>query len=75
MTPKTDEKTLQNNIIKLLKNMGYNYISPQQMDNYRSNKKEVLLKDILFEKLNKLNSYEYKGKKQFFSKKKHIKSY
>ena len=69
MTPKTDEKTLQNNIIKLLKNMGYNYISPQQMDNYRSNKKEVLLKDILFEKLNKLNSYEYKGKKQFFSKK------
>ena len=74
MTPKTDEKTLQNNIIKLLKNMGYNYISPQQMDNYRSNKKEVLLKDILFETLNRLNFYEYKGKKHFFSKKNILKA-
>ena len=74
MTPKTDEKTLQNNIIELLKNMGYSYILPQQMDKYRSNKKEVLLKDILFETLNRLNFYEYKGKKHFFSKKNILKA-
>ena len=31
MTPKTNEKTIQNNTIDLLKNMSYVYISPEVM--------------------------------------------
>ncbi len=73
-TPKADERTLQNNTIELLKNMGYIYISPEDMPKYRSSTKEVLLKDILFERLSRLNSYEYKGKKHSFSQKNMLKA-
>ena len=74
MTPKTDEKTLQNSVIELLKNMGYIYIPPEDMPKYRANTKEVVLKDILYKRLNKLNSYEYKGKKYLFSQKNILKA-
>jgi hypothetical protein len=46
-TPKTDEKTLQNNTIELLKSMGYTYIFPDDMIKYLSSTKEVLLKEQL----------------------------
>ncbi len=69
MTPKTDEKTLQANTIDLLKNMGYAYISPEEMAQHRSSTHQVLLKDILFKQLQKLNSFEYKGVQHPFSEK------
>jgi hypothetical protein len=36
-TPKTNEKHLQNNTIDLLQNMGWEFIPPSKMENYRDN--------------------------------------
>jgi len=56
------EKQLQNNVIDLLKSMGYIFISQEDNLNFRNGKlSEVLLKDILVNQLQKLNSFEYKG--------------
>ncbi|MBA2868937.1 type I restriction endonuclease subunit R [Methanococcus maripaludis] len=63
------ELKVQKDAIKLLKNMGYVYISKEENRNLRINLKEVILKDILKEQLNKLNSYTYKGKSYKFSEK------
>ena len=68
-TPKTDEKTLQNRVIELLKNMGYSYIPPEDMPRYRANTKEVVLKDILFERLNKLTPMNTKAKNTHLAEK------
>ncbi len=67
MTPKTDEKTIQNNTIDLLKNMGYVYISSEEMAQHRNSTNQVILKDILLKQLQKLNSFEYKGTQYPFS--------
>ena len=69
MTPKTDEKQIQNNTIELLKNMGYVYISPEEMPQYRSNTRQVVLKEVLLKQLQKLNDFEYKGTQYPFSAK------
>lgn len=66
---KKDEQIIQDNIITLLKNMGYTFISREEMTNYRPGFNDVILKDVLFDALNKLNSYEYKGKIYKFDKK------
>ena len=56
------EKQLQNNVIDLLKSMGYIFISQEDNVNFRNGKlSEVLLKDTLVNQLQKLNSFEYKG--------------
>lgn len=58
----------QNNIIELLKNMGYKYISPEECEVLRGGRlKEVVLKDITRKKLMEINSYEYKGVKREFT--------
>ncbi|MEA3552920.1 MAG: HsdR family type I site-specific deoxyribonuclease, partial [Campylobacterota bacterium] len=70
MTPKTNEKTLQNNTIDLLKSMGYIFISQDENVTKRDGKLgDVVLKDILISQLQKLNSFEYKGLKSNFSMK------
>jgi len=70
MIPKTDEKHLQNNTIELLKSMGYTFISQQDNVKLRNGKlSNVLLKDILVNQLQKLNSFEYKSKSYKFSPK------
>ncbi len=61
MTPNTHETQIQNNTIDLLKNMGYSYISPEEIKKYRINSGQVLLKDVLLHQLQKLNTFEYKG--------------
>ncbi|MDD2267072.1 HsdR family type I site-specific deoxyribonuclease [Sulfuricurvum sp.] len=64
------ELTLQNNTIELLKNMGYTYISQEENVRVRNGKLgEVILKDILLEKLQKINGFEYKGVEYTFSPK------
>lgn len=68
--PETDEREIQNKIIDLLKNMGYKFISQKEMDSfpkYRLNFNDTLLRDILKNQLEKINSFEYKGKKYKFS--------
>lgn len=68
MFPKTDEKSLQKETIKLFKTLGYNYIPPKEIKKYREGN-EVLLKLILKQQLIKLNSFEYKGDRYKFSDK------
>ncbi len=56
------EKQLQNNVIDLLKSMKYIFISQEDNLNFRNGKlSDVLLKDVLVNQLQKLNSFEYKG--------------
>ena len=69
MTPNSSERQIQNNTIELLKKLGYNYISPEEMPKYRSGTKEVILKDVLHSQLEKINSFEYKGSVYSFSEK------
>ena len=69
MTPNSNETQIQTNTINLLKNMGYTYISPEEMSQHRSSTNQVILKDILLKQLQKLNSFEYKGTQYPFSAK------
>ena len=69
MTPNTNETQIQTNTIDLLKNMGYIYISPEEMTEHRSSTRQVVLKDILLKQLQKLNGFEYKGTEYKFSAK------
>ena len=47
MTPNTNETKIQNNTIDFLKNMGYTYLSPEEMIEHRSSTRQVVLKDVL----------------------------
>lgn len=69
MTPNTNETQIQNNTIDLLQNMGYIYLSPEEMTQHRSSTRQVVLKDILLEQLQNLNGFEYKGTHYPFSAK------
>jgi hypothetical protein len=69
MIPKTNEKHLQNNTIALLKAMGWQFITPKEMHDYRDNTSQVVLKDILLKRLQVLNSFEYKNNRYLFSDK------
>ncbi|QUH18953.1 type I restriction endonuclease subunit R [Alkaliphilus sp. B6464] len=60
--------------IEVLKGLEYIYISSENAEEKRGNLYNVLLKDILFNKLMELNSYEYKGKKYKFSEKNILKA-
>ncbi len=53
--------------LEILQNLGYEYISPEKAERMRENSFNVLLKDILREKLIELNDYEYKGRWYKFS--------
>jgi type I restriction enzyme, R subunit len=56
------EKQLQNDVIGLLKSMKYTFISQEDNVSFRNGKlSDVLLKGILLNQLQKLNSFEYKG--------------
>ena len=58
----------QKNVIELLTNMGYKYISPEECERLRGSRfKEVILRDIAKEKLMEINGFEYKGITRKFS--------
>jgi type I restriction enzyme R subunit len=66
----SNETTIQNNTIELLKKMGYIFISQEDNSKVRGGKLgEVILKDILLEQLQKINNFEYKGVQYKFSPK------
>lgn len=64
-----ESKISQESALDVLKNLGYKYLEPKIMKELRGNFYNVLLKPILKEKLNEINSYTYKGKKYKFSEK------
>jgi len=66
MTPNTSEKRVQKNVTRLLEFLGWEYIKPKEIKNYKENRNDVLLKPVLKEQLNKINSFVYKGKKYKF---------
>ena len=68
-TPQTNEQHIQNNSIALLQAMGWTFIAPEEMAQYRDNSSQVLLKRILLAQLQALNSFEYKGNRYPFSAK------
>lgn len=65
----TEIETSQKPAIELLKELGYEYIKPDDAEKMRDRLDRVLLKDILRSQLEKLNSFEYKGKWYKFSEK------
>lgn len=65
---KSDELNIsQIPAIEVLKKIGYQYLSPEQVNQLRVNLNEVLLRTVLEDKLKELNSYEYKGEIRKFS--------
>lgn len=55
--------------LEVLDKIGYTIINPSQADKMRGNQYNVILKDILYERLNTINSFEYKGNTYNFSEK------
>ena len=45
----TIEIKTQKDVINLLKNMGYSYISPEDINKYKDREKDVILKKILMQ--------------------------
>jgi len=69
ITPNTTETQIQKNTIALLKAMGWQFIAENEIQQYRDNTNQVVLKDVLLERLQALNSFEYKGNRYPFSAK------
>ncbi|MBK0075566.1 type I restriction endonuclease subunit R [Bacillus sp. S56] len=53
--------------IEVLRKLGYQYLLSEEAEQMRGNLYNVLLRDILEEKLRSFNSYEYKGQTYRFS--------
>lgn len=65
---KSDELNIsQIPAIEVLKKLGYQYLSPEQVNKLRHNVNDVLLRSLLKNKLKDLNTYEYKGEIYKFS--------
>ena len=63
-----DERNIsQQPAIEVLKALGYRYLTPEEAESMRGNQYNVILKDVLEEKLRELNAYEYKGVTYRFS--------
>ncbi len=55
--------------LEVLQKIGYNILPPEKAEIMRGNLYNVILKDILYEKLKEINFYEYKSEKYKFSEK------
>ncbi len=55
--------------LEVLESIGYNLISPRDAEVMRGNLYNVVLKDILYDRLSAINKYIYKGKEHRFSEK------
>lgn len=64
----TSENALQSQCIELFKAMGYEYVPPQIALSMRGeDTSEVLLREILEERLGAINSFEVRGERHRFS--------
>src|SRR3989338_3920039 len=64
-----EENISQRPALEVLEKLGYKVLSPEEAETLRGNLHNVLLKPILKQQLEKLNSFEYKGKRYQFSNK------
>lgn len=55
--------------LEVLNKIDYTILSPEKAESMRGNLYSVILKDILYERLYEINSFEYKGKRHKFSEK------
>lgn len=55
--------------MELLSKIGYTVIPPEEAEKMRGNLYNVILKEILYDRLKTINSYEYKGQINKFSEK------
>ncbi len=55
--------------LEVLNKIGYTIIPPERAEQMRGNLYNVVLKEVLYERLNSINSFEFKGKKHRFSEK------
>ncbi len=55
--------------LEVLQKLGYTILPPTQAKQMRTNQHQVLLKDILYDRLSKINTYKYKNKTHSFSPK------
>lgn len=68
MPKEYSERFLQDKVIELFKNIGYEYLSPEEAFKERGGDKgNVILKNILENQMNKFNYFIYNDKKQKFS--------
>lgn len=62
-----EKNITQNTLIETLEKLGYIYMSPEECNNQRFGNYNVILKDVLRERLKYINSFEYNGKTYDFS--------
>lgn len=55
--------------LEVLSKLGYIVLPPEKAESMRGNLYNVILKDILYDKIKELNDFEYKGKLYKFSEK------
>ena len=68
MPKEYSERFLQDKVIELFKNIGYEYLSPEDAFKERgSDNGNIILKNILENQMNKFNYFIYNDKKQKFS--------
>ena len=65
--PLSEKNISQQPAVDLLCAMGYTYLSPEQCEQQRGSRYQVLLKDVLRGQLRKINRYEYAGAVNEFS--------
>jgi type I restriction enzyme R subunit len=55
--------------LEVLERIGYTIIPPEQAEKMRGNLYNVILKEVLYERLNEINGFEYRGQLYKFSEK------
>ena len=55
--------------LEVLEKMGYIILKPEEAEVMRGSKYAVILQDVLKKQLQKINAFEYRGKKNYFSEK------
>lgn len=67
-TPRSHELAIsQEPALQVLTELGYTYLSPEEVERKRKSLYDVLLLDVLESQLKKLNQFEYKGDSYSFS--------
>src|SRR5690606_5973088 len=67
--PYSEKNAAQNRAVEVVQNMGYSYLESVESNRMRGALSNVILKEVLRDKLEELNQYEYKGKWYSFSTK------
>jgi type I restriction enzyme R subunit len=55
--------------LQVLEKMGYIILKPEEASAMRGSRYAVILKEVLRKQIKKINSFEYRGKKNYISEK------